>query len=243
MNRDVLGGIILFAYYLVVCVIIPVPLKYWTRVPSEIIRKTQHIGYSLSIFLMLNLFSTWYWAITASAVLVVVAYPTLLIIERTRWYERAFADRAESGGEFRRSLLMVQVTFGLLIVVFWGWLGIRWAPVIGVAVTGWGIGDAAAALVGKAWGHRRVLLRWVDHAKTYEGTAAMATFAGVAFFLTLFFYVGLPWESSLAIAMIVAPLCALVELATRGGYDTFTVPIVAALAIAPLIGLFRLAGL
>ncbi|TVQ27199.1 MAG: hypothetical protein EA382_04240 [Spirochaetaceae bacterium] len=242
MNRDVLGGIILFSYYLVVCVIVPVPLKYWTRVPPEIIRKVQHIGYSLSVFLLLNLFSTWYWALSASAVLVVVAYPTLALIERTRWYRRAFADRAQSGGEFRRSLLMVQATFGLLIVVLWGLMGIRWAPVVGVAVTGWGFGDAAAALVGKAWGRRRVLLRWVDHAKTYEGTAAMAAFAAAAFFLTLFFYVGLPWASSLAIAVIVAPICAIVELVTRGGYDTFTVPIVAALAIAPLVGLFSAAG-
>lgn len=242
MNRDLAGALILFGYYLIVCVLIPTPLKYWTRIPSELVRKFQHIGYSMSVFLLLRLFSTWYHAIGASLVLVIVGYPTLLLFEKTRWYSRAFADRRSAGGEFRRSLLSVQATFAVLIALLWGLLGVRWAPVVGVAVTGWGFGDAAAALVGKAWGRRHVLLRWVDRAKTYEGTAAMVAVCAAAFFLTLLFYVGLPWYQSLVIALVVSPLCALVELMTRRGLDTITVPLTAALSIVPLIRIFAQVG-
>ena len=237
-RSDLIGALILFAYYAVFLVLIPVPLKYYTRVPSEFIRKAQHIGYCLSIFLLLHLFSTWYAAIAASSVLVLVGYPVLLLFERASWYSRAFADRAAGGGEFRRSHLLVQATYSVLIALLWGALGVRWAPVIGVAVVGWGFGDAAAALVGKAWGRRYVLVRWVDRAKTWEGSAAMVVVCVVAFFLTLFFYVGLPWLQSLVIAFIAAPVCGLVELVTRRGLDTLTVPLAAAFTIVPLMGLF-----
>lgn len=237
-QSDIIGALILFAYYLVVCVVIPTPFKYWTKVPDELIRKAQHIGYSMSVFLLLNLFSTWYAAIAASLLLVVIGYPVLMLMERAKWYARAFTDRTEGGGEFRNSLLAVQGTFVVLIAVFWGALGIRWAPVIGVAVMGWGFGDAAAALVGKAWGKRRILWRWVDRAKTYEGSAAMVAFGGTAIFLTAIFYAGLPWYQAFVIAIVVAPICGVVELVTRRGFDTITVPLVAALSIVPLMRLF-----
>lgn len=242
MERDLVGLLILFGYYAVVFVLIPTPLKYYTRIPAELIRKGQHIGYSMSVFLLLHLFSTWYAAVAASAALVVIAYPLLILFEKTGWYAYAFADRAHGGGEYRRSLLTVQATFAVLIAVLWGGLGSRWAPVVGAAAAGWGFGDAAAALVGKAWGRRRVLLRWMDRTKTYEGSAAMVAVAGVAFFLTLLFYVGLPWYQSLVIAVIAAPLCSLAELVTRRGFDTVTVPLTAVLIIVPLMRLFARVG-
>lgn len=241
-RSDVIGALILLAYYLVVCVAIPAPLKYWTRIPSEVIRKAQHIAYSMSIFLLLNLFTTWYAAIGASFLLVLIGYPVLWFIERTKWYSRAFADRTIGGGEFRNSLLMVQATFGVLIAIFWGVFGARWAPVIGVAVTGWGFGDAAAALVGKAWGRRHVLLRWVDRAKTYEGTAAMISVACAAIGLALVFYAGLPWYRAVVISVIVSPVCGLVELVTRRGFDTITVPLATAFLLFSLMDLFARIG-
>ncbi len=242
IRSDLIGALILFAYYLVACALIPMPLKCFTRIPAEVIRKFQHIAYSMSIFLLLHLFSAWYAAIVASLLLVAVGYPVLFALERTRWYNRAFADRTTGGGEFRSSLLAVQATFAVLITVLWGGLGARWAPVIGVAVMGWGFGDAAAALIGKWWGRRRVVLRWVDGAKTWEGFISMVVFAAVAITLTLFLYVRLPWYRSLAIGALAAPLCGIAELVSRRGSDTVVVPIVAAATIAPLMALFSGVG-
>ncbi len=242
MRSDLYGALILLAYYIVVCAIIPIPLKCFTRIPAEVIRKFQHIGYSLSIFLLLHLFSAWYAAIAASLLLVAIGYPALMLLERTRWYHRAFADRTRGGGEFRSSLLAVQGTFAVLIAVLWGGFGARWTPVIGVAVMGWGFGDAAAALIGKWWGRRHVVLRWVDGAKTWEGFISMVVFAAVAITLTLFLYARLPWYRSLAIGALVAPLCGIAELVSHRGSDTIVVPIVAAATIAPLMALFSSVG-
>ncbi len=241
LTSDAVGAGLLLAYYIVACALLPTLLKLWPRVPSEVVRKLQHIAYSLSIFPLLHLFSQWYIAIGAAFLLVVVAYPALLVVERFSWYRRVFVDR-ERGGELRRQLLYVQLSFALLIFVFWGLLGVRWHYISAVAVMGWGFGDAAAALVGKAWGRRHVVLPLVESAKTYEGSLAMTLTACLAFFLTLWLYGGRSWHVSLLVALAVAPVSAGVELFSRKGLDTLTVPFSAACLIVPLIALFSHLG-
>lgn len=101
----------------------------------------------------------------------------------------------------------------------------------------WGFGDAAAALVGKAFGRKRIPHRWIEGSKTIEGTHAMLVIAGLAIFLTLLIYAGQPWYVSLAVALLVAPLCAVVELFSHRGMDTVTVPITTGLAVLCLMTL------
>jgi phytol kinase len=239
---DIAGAILLLAYYLVAAVLLPTLLKVWTRTPIELVRTLQHTAYSLSVFLLLGLFSAWYVAVAAAFLLVVLAYPVLLVVEKWPRYREVFVDRASRGGELRRQLLYVQLSFAILIAFCWGLLGDSWRFVVPVAVMAWGFGDAAAALVGKAFGRRRVLHRLVDSAKTYEGTGAMALAAGLALFLTLLLYAGKPAPVSLATAVIVAPVCAIVELLSHQGVDTLTVPLSTAGILLGLLRLFSLAG-
>lgn len=240
-TRDILGAGLLLLYYVVAVFLLPTLLKLWKRVPRELVRKLQHVGYSLSIFPLLHLFSEWYVAIAAAFLLVVVAYPALLVVERFPWYRRVFVDR-DRGGELRRQLLYVQLSFAMLILVFWGLLGVRWHYITAVAVMGWGFGDAAAALVGKAWGRRHIVLPLVESAKTCEGTLAMTLAAGLAFFLTMWLYAGQPWHLSLVVALIVAPFASFVELFSRRGLDTLTVPFSSACLILPIVILFAYLG-
>lgn len=236
-TSDVLGAGLLLAYYLGVCALLPTVLRLWDGVPTELVRKLQHIAYSLSIFPLLHLFSDWYVAIAAAFLLVLVAYPALLLLERFAWYRRVFVQR-DRGGELRKQLLYVQLSFALLILVFWGLLGIRWHYITAVAVMGWGFGDAAAALVGKAWGRRHIFLPLVESAKTCEGTLAMILAAGLAFFFTMWLYAGQPWYVSLVVAVVVAPFAGTVELFSQRGLDTLTVPFSAACLIVPIMILF-----
>jgi len=120
MLCDAIGAGILIAYYLVFCLLLPTALKAWARVPAELVRKLQHVAYSLSVFLLLRLFSAWYWAIAAAALLVLLAYPCLMALERSPRYRRLFVDRAARGGELRKQLIYVQLSFAVLIAVFWG---------------------------------------------------------------------------------------------------------------------------
>jgi len=242
MLRDLIGAGLLLGYYLVFVFALPTLLKAWASVPTEWVRKLQHVAYSLSIFLLLELFSTWYFAVLAASLLIVLAYPVLMAIERSPGYRALFVDRARHGGELRKQLLYVQVSFALLILVYWGLLGFKWHYVIAVAVMAWGFGDAAAALVGKALGRRQFLHRWIENAKTHEGTIAMVVVAAVALFLTLLFYGGKPWYISLLISLVVAPVCGVVELFSRRGLDTLTVPLLAAPLVLSLAHLFSFLG-
>lgn len=240
--NDLWGTFVLLAYYLVLAALLPTLLKVRFGVARELVRKLQHVVYSLSIFLLLELFSTWYLAIMAASLLVVIGYPVLLLIEKTAWYRRVFVDRTKEGGELRRQLLYVQLSFALLIYIFWGMFGFDWRYVIAVAIMAWGFGDAAAALVGKAFGRHRFLHRLIDLGKTREGTIAMAAFAGLAAFFTLLTYGNQTWQVSLIIAVIIAPICAVIELFSRRGRDTITVPLTAAFTIMPLVYIFYLLG-
>lgn len=238
INRDFVGALWLLGYYLIFSFLLPTIHNVYFDGTRELVRKTQHVIYSFSIFLLIKLFSTWYYAVLATVLLIVVAYPALLYLERSPLYQSIFVDRKQKGGELRMQLLLVNATFGLLLYIFWEVLGVEWLYIVPVAVMAWGFGDAAAALVGKAFGRKKVKSPLVDGPKTYAGTAAMCVTAFFAVFLTLHFYGGQTPLTSFLTALVVAPLCALVELFTPRGLDTLTVPLTAAFAIL-LVQLWR----
>ena len=106
----------------------------------------------------------------------------------------------------------------------------------------WGFGDAAAALVGKAFGRRPILHPRIEGKKTVEGTVAMFVVAGLTIFLTLLIYAGQSCRVSLGVALLVAPVSAAVELFSPRGMDTLTVPLSTAFAILPLMSILALLG-
>jgi phytol kinase len=242
MLSDLLGAGFLLLYYLITCFIIPTLLKGWFGAPNELARKFQHVAYALSVFILLEMFSSWYIAIAAAFLLVLVAYPVLMVLEKSSFYKKCLTDRTPQGGELRKSMLYVQLSFAILIFFVWGLHGAKWQYVVAVAVMAWGFGDAAAALVGKACGRHRIIHSLVEGAKTLEGTSAMIVFATLASFITLLFYVDLSWYLSLLISAIVGSACGVVELFSRRGLDTLTVPLTAAVLTMPLVYVFSLTG-
>lgn len=216
-------------------------LKFRFNLPFEISRKMLHLMITMQIFPLVKLFSTWQMAVLAAFTLVILAYPILALVEDTPFYKRVAVERRN--GEFKQSLIIIQVSVSLLIFIYWGLLGDAWKYVAVVAVMAWGFGDAAAALVGKAFGRRRILHRFVDRTKTVEGTQAMYFTAGLAVFLTLLIYAGQPWFISLLVALLVAPVCTVVELVSRRGMDTLTVPISASIAILASMTLISFLGI
>lgn len=240
IETNLQGVIILLTYYIVICAILPTLLKVYTSTPREVVRKLHHIAYALSIFILLQLFSHWYVAVGAAFLLVVIGYPILYLIENSTFYRKYFVDRSKKGGELRRQLLYVQLSFALLIFLFWGLLGTSWVYIVVVSVMAWGFGDAAAALVGKFFGQNCFVHRWIEGAKTLEGTTAMIIVAAVAIFLTLLLHGEHPWYFALLSSVIVAPVSGVVELFSRKGVDTLTVPLSVASLLFPLAYLFSL---
>lgn len=222
------GILILFSYYIVTCLIIPVLLKRKSALPDELIRKTQHLAYSLSIFIQLYLFNEWYMAVFAASLLVLIAYPALYFMEKLPFYKKIFVERGEHSAEFKTQLLWVQISFALLISFFWGFLGPQWKFIIAAGVMAWGFGDAAAALIGKSFGKRIINHKKLDGKKTYEGAFAMGVYSAIGIFITLVLLNPRPWYVLLVISVLVAPVCSVVELFSKRGSDTLTVPFFAA---------------
>ncbi|MDF1521849.1 MAG: hypothetical protein P1P87_03405 [Trueperaceae bacterium] len=242
MKETLIGTAILMGYYGLTLAALPIALRAWTPVPHELVRKGQHVAYALSVFLLLGLFQTWYLAVAAASLLVVVAYPVLALWERHASYRRLLTDRTRGGGELRRQMLLVQATFALLITVFWGGMGPAWRPLVATAAMVWGFGDAAAAVVGRSLGRHPVANRAVHDPKSVEGSVAMAVAAAGAAFATLLWYGGHAWWVSLVAALVVAPIAATVETFSRGGLDTLTVPLSAAAALFPWLLLTAAVG-
>ncbi len=237
--KDLIGIILYFGF--IIAIGLPVILlKVYRKLPFEITRKLYHMVITLSILPLVKVFDTWYMAILAVLLLALIAYPVLALLERSAVYQRIAVERG--GGEFKRSLIIVQASFSLLIFVFWGLLGENWKYIAVVAVMAWGLGDAAAALVGKAFGSRQINHPRIEGAKTYEGTMAMFTVAGLMIFLTLLLYAGQPWQVSFIVAILVAPVSATVELFSNRGMDTLTVPISTGFAVLLVMFLFSLIG-
>jgi phytol kinase len=240
LHNDLIGFGLLIAYLIVAGLLPLVLVRKFLKVPFEVTRKMLHLMITLSIFPLVHLFSSWVAAVLATVALVVLVYPVLALAERARWYRAIAVER--KGGEFKRSLVIHELSMATLLFIFWGLLGIAWQYIAVVAVMAWGFGDAAAALVGKAIGRHRIRHPRVEGAKTLEGTFSMAVVAAVAIFVTLLAYAGRPWHISLVVALLVAPVCATVELFTPRGMDTITVPLSAAFAILPLMALFAFLG-
>lgn len=239
-HNDLIGFGLLLGYF--VAMGLPmILLKAFDKVPFEVARKLYHLVIALSIFPMLKLFSSWYAAVLAALALVLLVYPLLAALENTSVFERIAVER--EGGEFKRSLIIIQLAIILLIVFSWGLLGADWKYIAAVAIMAWGFGDAAAALVGKAIGRKRIRHPRIEGAKTVEGTLAMLVVAGLAIFFTLLLYAGQTWQVSAAVALLVAPVGAAVELFSRRGMDTLTVPLSVGASVLALMLALSLAGI
>lgn len=238
--RDLIGFGLFIGYFIAAGLPLILAKKVF-KLPFEITRKMYHLLITLSIFPLLKLFSSWDMAVLAALLFALMVYPILKLVEHTSFYKQIAVERKD--GEFKSSLIIVQVSLATLIFVFWGLMGDAWQYVAAVAVMAWGFGDAAAALVGKAIGRRQIQHRRIAGKKTVEGTLAMFVVAALAVFLTLQLYAGQPWHVSLLVALLVAPVCAVVELFSNGGIDTITVPISAGVTTLSVMTLFAFLGL
>ncbi len=102
----------------------------------------------------------------------------------------------------------------------------------------WGLGDAAAALVGKRFGKRYIEGGLVEGRKSLEGPLAMFVVSFVSVLLILLVHGSLRWHGYIPIALVTAAVTAVVELYTKGGMDTLTCPLAAASVLIPLVYLW-----
>jgi phytol kinase len=220
--------------YFAICVVCALTLRRLVAVPAEVFRKTLHIIVLGSIFIFTYIFNTWWLSAMAAMVFVAMVFPILFFAEHIPGYSQLLTERKD--GEIKHSLIVAFSMFTILICICWGWIGEKYLVI--ASVMAWGLGDAAAALVGKRFGRHYIVGRLVEGRKSLEGTLAMFVVSFVSVIVVLIAYGPVKWYSYVPIAVVTAAVCAVVELYTKNGMDTLTCPLAAAAIMIPLVRLW-----
>ena len=230
---DVLHCAGVFVAYIIPCVIMILPLRFLTKVPSHVFRKILHIVAFTCVSLMILAARSWQAAALTSVLTALLIYPLLMAVEKEPWYPMLFVEKRP--GEIKNSLLMLFFMFAAVIAVCWG---VFLQPgLAAAAIIMWGTGDAAAALVGIPFGRHKVKSRLTDGKKSWEGSAAMLLVSFLCGMLMLVFAQKMALSKAILNALIGAALGTVTELISPSEYDTVTVPTVIA---AVLLLLYRI---
>jgi dolichol kinase len=220
-----------------VAIIIPVVItlflvRYLLPVPHEVFRKVLHAVAFTSTPLIMWLAGDWHVACLTLLVVGAVVWPILAALERVPLYSYSLVERHMH--EIRRSMLLFFWGDALLVALCWGLFGNPQATATSVLM--WGFVDASAALVGKRWGRHHTELPLADPAKTWEGSGAMCVVSTVVGVASLMAFGAAGVLGCLVCAVVAAVVGAYVELITKNGNDTITVPF----AIAAVLLAFAL---
>ena len=218
MAVPVISCLVRYLRFLVPAVIALILIHEVVRPPSEVFRKLLHMVAFLSTPVIMHAAGNWQVATVVLVLFGALVWPLLYCGERLPRYAELFVQRRTH--EVRRSMLLLFWGDALLVALCWG---ICKRPEVAVAsILMWGFGDAAAALVGKRYGRHHIALPLADPQKTSEGSLALFLVSG----LIGSFVLGI--GPLVALAAFVA---AYVELITKGGYDTVTVPFAIAVVL------------
>ncbi|HOM02443.1 MAG TPA: phosphatidate cytidylyltransferase [Acetivibrio sp.] len=224
---------ILFCYFFV-CASSALVLRRLVTVPDELFRKILHMILLGSIFGWVYGFKTWWVSAIGTIAFILMVFPILAFAERIPGYSKLLIERKK--GEIKKSLVVAFGMFAILICLCWGWLGEKY--LILASVLAWGLGDAAAALVGKRFGRHFVRGRLVEGCKSLEGTFAMFVVSFISVAVVLIAHGAVKWYACIPIAAATSAVCAVVELYTKNGMDTITCPLAAAAILISLVHLW-----
>jgi phytol kinase len=202
--------------------IIAILFRYVLKIKGEWYRKALHFFFMGSIFFWLYVFSYWYTSVIVLITFLIFALIGLTILEKYSFYHDLLAERFK--GEVKRSLTIAFLVFITAICVFWGIYGESYKYIILAGILAWGIGDALAALVGKKENNKVIEHKLVKNKKTVEGSIAMFIGSTLVIFLVLLFVGEKQWLYSLLVALIAGVIGTFVELYTKDGWDTLTLP-------------------
>lgn len=201
------------------------------RIEDEVFRKLLHFILLGSLLVWTLVFKTWYLAAGTALAFAAAVYPFLKLAEGIRGYSRFVTER--KSGELKQSLLIVFGMYALVAALCWGWQGDKLLALC--SIYAWGVGDAAAALVGKRFGRHPLEGRHIEGRKSVEGSAAMFTASFICVISILLVRGGLPWAAYPFIAAVAAAVSAFTELYSMHGMDTITCPLAAAAVLIPLV--------
>lgn len=205
--------------YLLGCVVLVVSIRFLLQPPQEVFRKLLHMVAVFSCIVIYHAAGKWEIATLTFLIMAGMIYPVLCLLEKWPYFNDFFVQR--SPGEVIQSMVLLFLMMSLITAVSWGLFAEQLFGLLAILM--WGLGDAAAALIGKRFGHHIVSIS--DGKKTWEGSFAMFLTAFIIGVMVLFQY-NLLIMQNVVIILITACFAAFTELITFNGLDTLTVPVV-----------------
>ncbi|MCD7737208.1 MAG: TSUP family transporter [Lachnospiraceae bacterium] len=224
--QEILHTMAVLLLFLVIAVCVALLGFRFLHIDGEARRKVLHTIAFLIILVLLMASEHWYVPTLLSVLFVAIIYPVLRIFEKQSFYARLFQERA--AGEVRKSLVLLFGMSAALITLFWGVFGSELTVIS--AILAWGLGDEAAALVGRRYGRHKIGWRFADDRKSYEGSGAMLCVSFLAVLVSLAAGGTDPFTAILT-AAVSAAAATVTEAISKKGHDTVTVPCVSAVII------------
>ena len=225
---EILTCIARFAEFIAIGAIILIIVRFTTKVPDYIFRKLLHIVAFVSIVIMLLTAREWLAACISSIVFAAILFPVLWLLEKEPWYDKLFVQKGK--GEVKISLILLFTMVAAMTAFAWGFLGHRYIAVSAALM--WGVGDAFAAIIGIRFGRHIISWKISDGRKTWEGSLAMLISSFICGIAVMVCASPLPWYLCIAIVLPAAAACAFIELVSRKGTDTVTVPVTATVMLS-----------
>ncbi len=219
-----------YLLYLAVCVAVLLFFRLTRTIPQPVFRKMLHFVAMTSVPFMVYMSDDWQPVVLIAVIVAVVAYPLLVLGERWSGFHHFFAEKRE--GEIKRSLLDLFLPQAALTLIFYG--GLHLPHVVVAAILTWGVGDTFAALIGIRYGKHKVSFKHADRNKSWEGTLAGGAAAFVTCLVMLLLTSPYTPAKCVLLSLLTAPVSAGVELFTKNGNDTITVPAANAVVLAVL---------
>lgn len=216
------GFIILFAALLILA-------HFLFRIPDYIFRKMLHTVAFTSVLPLALGTDIWWIAVLVEICFLVIVILALHFFESFSFYSSLFVEKGKH--EVITSFILLFGMITAMLAIFWGGMGDDYAFIAVTALMAWGPGDAAAAIAGRSRGRHKLSGKHIEGVKSLEGSFAMGITSFLFTLASLYFLTGYSLGQILVMSLIVAPVAALVELYTKHGLDTVTVPIAASLIL------------
>lgn len=217
---DTLVSLGYFLLFIIVLASVLIILHFKCKIPPYIFRKLLHIVAFTSVVVMVKASSMWESGAIVSLLFALLVYPILVILEKKEWYSGLFVEKSK--GEIKSSLLLLFGMCSFLIAILWGIFKERYFVIATILM--WGVGDGAAAIIGKKWGKHTFKGKLSDGKKTLEGSLGMFITSFIVGFSTLIFKSNYSLLKSLIVVLIASFVGTAVEAISKKGMDTVTVP-------------------
>ncbi len=218
MNTNLLATIYSFIYILAIIAVAFVLYRF-TKIGSEGVRKFIHILVSGWVLILVNCYDSLAWAVIG---------PVTFIFLNAAFVYSGFSKYLGMGNR-KRDNGLIYYPFSILVLVIMMYNGLADERIVISSVLMMGFGDGLAALIGSRFGRHGY--SFIGGKKSLEGTLTM--FA-VSLTILLAVYPEGPWYVSLLVAIFAT----LLENITPLGFDNISVPLLSALALGVLHGIY-----